>query len=96
MMAEHDSWKAWGVPAGEPVPGQSYHADGWSYHPAPPHWITKADFDMLQAVIGPENMHILNFVDHVHPNGTPIVKAEFLVSPLGRLCLRNRQEVPRQ
>lgn len=77
-MSEHPSF-VW-LPPGEPVPGQTYRADGWSYHDLP-----RFSPDMWDEFLGRmdgENYVLLTLADYGDSK-----RGQILVSPEGRAQL---------
>lgn len=96
-MPEHSSWNNPYLPPGEPVEGQTYRADGWAYQHMMLYWIGQHDWDLMEAVAGADQIHVLNKLDDTHPDfGTHMTKVEYLISPLGLLCIREYSERTRQ
>lgn len=82
-MAEHESFRSAGLPAGEPVAGKTYRADGWAYID-PPTRFSPEMWTYFLSLIGEENYVILAKSAGTSPHdGLPFVRGQLLVSPEG-------------
>lgn len=75
-MSEHPSFEENGCPPGEPLPGKTYRADGWSYNNLPR--MTVAHAQTLIGILG-EHVVWLTYTDYGNA-----VRGQCLISPTGR------------
>lgn len=76
MTAEMEDSGWFGMPAGEPVKGQTYRADGWVYRDLPR--MTPEYFDQLIDLVGESNIVWLTKADYGDSR-----RGQLLISPEG-------------
>lgn len=81
-MSSETEW----LPPGEPVPGQTYRADGWIYRDLPN--MLPDLLDQFVAIIGDENIVWLTKAERTWPDGQMTRRGQILISPQGMGCLR--------
>ena len=81
-----DGWDF--MPPGEPIPGKTYRADGWSYRDAPT-WFTPEMWDYFLSIIGEGNYVVLAMSERTAGDGTKSKRGQFIISPQGMENMRS-------
>ena len=90
-MPEHWTWNGSFVPPGEPIPGKSYRADGWSYRDFLGQWFTVKVWDEMVTSLGKEGRDFVYLAASSRPASGErprLVRGQLLISPAGERDLK--------